>query len=145
MATIGPVGDLDPARVRTAFDISLLRGVVRTPYAYKPGQGLVSDLALGPPEISDDSRRVELTLREGVRFAPPVDREVVADDIVYAIERGFTPAVDSNAARLYFEDIAGVDEFAAGDADSISGIETPDDHTVVFTLDVPRGARWHRR
>ena len=139
VATIGPVGDLDPARVRTAFDISLLRGVVRTPYAYKPGQGLVSDLALGPPEISDDSRRVELTLREGVRFAPPVDREVVADDIVYAIERGFTPAVDSNAARLYFEDIEGVDEFAAGEADSISGIETPDDHTVVFTLDVPEG------
>jgi peptide/nickel transport system substrate-binding protein len=139
VATIAPVGELDPARVRTAFDISILRGVVRTPYAYKPGQGLVSDLALGPPQISDDSRQVEITLREGVRFAPPVDREVVADDIAYAIERGFTDAVDSNAARLYFAEIEGVDEFVAGDAASISGIETPDDYTVVFRLQVPEG------
>jgi len=134
---INQIGDLDPARLETAFDASLLHATLRTPYAFQPERGIVSDLALGPAEISEDSTRLELTLRPDVRFGPPVDREVTADDFAYAIERSFLPSVDSPYARYYFRSIEGVGRFRRGKADTISGLQTPDDETLVMSLEAP--------
>ncbi len=131
------VGDLDPARVSTAFGASLLHATLRTPYAFQPDQGIVSDLALGPAEISDDSTRLELTVRPDVRFAPPVDRTVTSDDFAYAIERGFLPSVDSPYAAYYFKTISGVRAFRGGETETISGLKTPDDETLVIELTAP--------
>jgi peptide/nickel transport system substrate-binding protein len=135
--SIDPVGELDPAEVQTAFAASLLRATDRTPYAFEPLRGIVPDLALGPPQISNDSRRLEIKIRAGVRFGPPVDRPVTADDIAYGIERGFLPSVGSGFAKLYFHSIKGVAAFRAGTANRISGLQTPDDHTLVFNLKQP--------
>jgi peptide/nickel transport system substrate-binding protein len=137
VVSVSPIGELDPARVQTAFAVSMLHAVQRTPYASQPRRGVVPDLALGPAEISNDSRRLEITLRTGVHFAPPVNREVTSADIAYAIERGFLPSVDSDFAKLYFSDIEGVKAFRAGRTNHIAGLETPDDHTLVIVLDQP--------
>lgn len=134
---VKPLGDLDPSRHSTAFDASLLHATVRTPYAFQPGRGIVPDLALGPPEISDDSTRLELTLRPDVSFGPPVDRKVTADDFVYAIERGFLPSVDSPYAQYYLRKIRGLHAFREGKAKSISGLRAPDDDTLVIDLADP--------
>ena len=134
---IKPVGELDPARVVTPFGITLLRAALRTPYAVEPGRGIVSDLALGPPQISTDSTRLELTLRPDIQFAPPVGRRVTSDDFAYAIERGFLPSVDSRIATIYFRSIRGTGAFRKGNADSISGLQTPDDETLVIELKRP--------
>src|SRR6185503_13325708 len=40
---------------------------------------------------------------------------------------------------FHYSAIAGFDEYAAGDADSISGLEAPDDHTLVVTTTEPTG------
>jgi hypothetical protein len=74
--------DLDPARINDVYGTMIARAVHRTPYAFRPdrGAGAHPDLAEGTPEISDDSRRVTITVRSGVHFSPPVDREVTARD-----------------------------------------------------------------
>jgi peptide/nickel transport system substrate-binding protein len=135
--SVNPIGQLDPARVQTAFAVSLLGAVQRTPYAFEPRRGMVPDLALGPAEISNDSRRLEITLRAGVHFAPPVNREVTSADVAYGIERGFLPSVDSDFAKLYFGDIEGIHAFRTRKTSQVAGLQTPDDHTLVIVLNQP--------
>lgn len=98
------------------------------------------DLAAEQPEISDDLKTVTFTLRDGVMFSPPVDREVTSADVKYAIERTLLPGVENAYTSSYMNLIEGFDDAekqVAGDdtvAPDISGIETPDDKTVVFNL-----------
>jgi ABC-type transport system substrate-binding protein len=72
--------DLDPARINDVYGTMIARAVHRTPYTFRPDreEGAQPDLAEGTPEISDDSRRVRITIRSGVHFSPPVNREVTA-------------------------------------------------------------------
>src|SRR5436190_21384023 len=74
--------DLDPARINDVYGTMIARAVDRTPYTFRPDRESApqADLAEGTPEISDDSRRVRITIRSGVRFSPPVNREVTARD-----------------------------------------------------------------
>jgi peptide/nickel transport system substrate-binding protein len=77
---------------------------------------------------------VTITVRSGVHFSPPVDREITARDVAYGIARGFLPGVDSPAGKLYFEDVEGVADVAAGRTTLPSGLQTPDDHTLEIRL-----------
>jgi peptide/nickel transport system substrate-binding protein len=98
------------------------------------------DLAAEEPEISDDLKTVTFTLRDGVMFSPPVDREVTSADVKYAIERTLLPGVENAYTASYMDLIEGFPEAqkAVEEDDSvapdISGIETPDDQTIVFNL-----------
>ena len=84
--------DLDPARINDVYGTMIARAVDRTPYTFRPDrEGPQPDLAEGTPEISDDSRQVTITIRSGVHFSPPVNREVTARDVAYGIARGFLP------------------------------------------------------
>ena len=100
--------------------------------------GITPDLAAGEPEISDGGRTLTVRIRRGVRFSPPVGREVVADDVRYGLERGFSSQVASPYAGIYLADLVGAREALAGRARRIRGIETPDDHTLRFRLTAPR-------
>jgi peptide/nickel transport system substrate-binding protein len=132
--------DLDPARIDDVYGTMIARAVDRTPYAFRPDRdGPQPDLAEGTPEISDDSKQVTVTIRSGVHFSPPVNREVTARDVAYGIARGFLPGVDSPAAQLYFADVKGVAAVAAGRRMLPSGLETPDDHTLEIRLNAPTG------
>jgi peptide/nickel transport system substrate-binding protein len=82
---------------------------------------------------------VTITIRSGVHFSPPVNREVTARDVAYGIARGFLPAVNSPAAHLYFADVEGVAEVAAGRRTLPSGLRTPDDNTLDIRLRAPTG------
>jgi peptide/nickel transport system substrate-binding protein len=133
--------DLDPARINDVYGTMIARAVDRTPYTFRPDLdgGPQPDLAEGTPEISDDSRQVTITIRSGVHFSPPVNREVTARDVAYGIARGFLPGVDSPAAQLYFGDVKGVAAVAAGRRTLPSGLRTPDDHTLEIHLRAPTG------
>jgi peptide/nickel transport system substrate-binding protein len=133
--------DLDPARINDVYGTMIARAVHRTPYAFRPDrdEGAQPDLAKGTPEISDDSRRVTITIRSGVHFSAPVDREVTARDVAYGIARGFRPGVDSPAGKLYFADVEGVADVAAGRRAIPSGLRTPDDRTLEIRLRAPTG------
>jgi peptide/nickel transport system substrate-binding protein len=135
--------DLDPARIDDVYGTMISRAVDRTPYTFRPDRGgglqLEPDLAEGTPEISDDSRQVTITIRSGVRFSSPVNREVTARDVAYGIARGFLPSVDSPPAHLYFADVEGVADVAAGRRMLPSGLRTPDDSTLQIHLSAPTG------
>ena len=68
-----------------------------------------------------------------------MNREVTARDVAYGIARGFLPGVDSPAARLYFSDVEGVADVAAGRRTLPSGLRTPDDNTLEIRLRAPTG------
>jgi peptide/nickel transport system substrate-binding protein len=133
--------DLDPARINDVYGTMIARAVHRTPYTFRPDreEGAQPDLAEGTPEISDDSRRVRITIRSGVHFSPPVNREVTARDVAYGIARGFLPGVDSPPGKLYFADVEGVADVAAGRCTLPSGLRTPDDRTLEIRLREPTG------
>ena len=95
----------------------------------------VPDLADGPYQLSDDGRTYTFKIRRGVKYAPPVDREVLAKDFVYAIERQLDP--EHRSPNPYSRLIKGVDDFAAGKARRISGLRAEGDHTLHITLDRP--------
>src|SRR3954465_12354614 len=104
-------------------------------YSWKPEDGKtpVPDLATSDPQISSDGKTVTVKIRTGVKFSPPVNREVTSKDVKYAIERGFFNTVQNGYAGAYFGDLEGAKP-GAKPGTQISGIETPDDQTVVFKL-----------
>ncbi len=102
------------------------------------------DLATEEPEVSEDGRTITFTIHDGVRFSPPVDREVTSADVKYAIERSTLPGVLNQYVANYASDIEGYEEAAkeaeanpTGGAPEISGITTPDDTTLEIRLGEP--------
>jgi peptide/nickel transport system substrate-binding protein len=135
------VDALDPGIAYGAADLALLRGMARELYSFDSrleGEAAltpVPDLADGPYQLSRDGRTYTFRIRRGVKYAPPVDREVQAKDFVYAIERQFDP--EHPSPNPYSGLIKGVAQFAAGKAETISGMRAPDSHTLAITLDQP--------
>jgi peptide/nickel transport system substrate-binding protein len=131
----GDVDYVDPGQSYYVFGLMVSTAVNRQLYTYKPGDdhSATPDLATAAPQISRDGRTITVHLRSGVRYAPPVNREVKAADVKYAIERAFSANVPSGYAIAYFKDIAGAPT-TPGRIKDIPGIRTPDDHTLVFKL-----------
>jgi peptide/nickel transport system substrate-binding protein len=104
------------------------------------------DLADGEPQISNDFKTITFKIKDGVRFSPPVDREIRAQDFKYAIERGLLPGVATGYHSSYLGTIVGYDQAVAAAernptvAPNISGITTPDDRTLVIKLAQPTSA-----
>lgn len=95
-------------------------------------------------EVSEDNLTYTFHLRQGVLFHDTGavefedgDREFKASDWVCAAEHSISEDETVSAHPEWLESVVGYDEFLAGDADSVSGIETPDDYTLVLTLKEP--------
>ena len=133
----GDVDYVDPGLDYYTFGYMVQYAVNRTLYSFKPdtSEKPVPDLAAGPPQISADNKTITVKIKPGVRYAPPVNREVTTKDIKYAFERAFSKEVPSGYAGTYFSSIEGTPAKPnTGDPKNISGIQTPDDHTIVFKL-----------
>jgi peptide/nickel transport system substrate-binding protein len=130
---------LDPGYSYYQFDFILDNDLHRTLLRYKPNDTdkPSPDLAASQPQVSDDGKMVTVKIRKGVKFSPPVNREVTSADVKYAMERDFLPAVGNGYAGAYWGDILGVDDYKAGKAKEISGITTPDNQTLVIKLKRP--------
>jgi peptide/nickel transport system substrate-binding protein len=98
------------------------------------GNELVPDLATDMPEISEDGLTYTFTIKDGVMFGPPVSREIVCDDILYAFERIGTEAIVAQYGFYYDNTIEGLADFKAGKADEISGVQCTGDKEIEFTL-----------
>jgi peptide/nickel transport system substrate-binding protein len=133
----GDVDYLDTGQTYYTFGYMVAYSTNRTLYSFKPTDSVhpVPDLATGPPEISADNKTITVHIKPGIKYAPPVNRVVTTKDIKYAFERAFSKEVPSGYAGAYFSSIVGTpDKPNSGDIKPISGIETPDDNTIVFKL-----------
>jgi peptide/nickel transport system substrate-binding protein len=135
----GDVDSIDPGQTYYSGGYMVANVTQRTPLAYEPGRAEARpDLAAEAPAVSADGKTVTVKLRAGVRFSPPVKREVTSADVKYAIERGFFGSVNNPYAPAYFGDVVGA-KLGAKPGTTISGISTPDARTVVFKLRRPTG------
>ena len=118
----------------------LLRGLLGYKHVAGPeGAELIPDLAVDLPEVSNDGLTWTFQLKDGIRFGPPVSREITSQDVLYAFERIATPDLVAQYGFYYLDLIEGMQEFSDGKTETISGIETPNDKTIVFTLTRPSG------
>jgi len=134
---------MDPAKEYYGPSWALLRAMVRTLVTFPPapapeGNRVVPDLATDLPQVSADGLTYTFTLRDGIRFAPPVSREIICADVKAAFDRMFTEA-GTGGYNFYYSVIEGVDEYQKGNAETISGISCPDDKTIIFRLTEPTG------
>jgi ABC-type transport system substrate-binding protein len=129
---------LDPQRPHNTLSpqAALFRCcLVRTLLSYDPsedgGTVLRPDLAAEAPQVSADGLTWTFRLKEGLRYAPPLDQvEITAPDLVRAIRRTALRSVSAGGYKTHYSVIQGYDELARGEADTISGLEVVDDHTL---------------
>jgi peptide/nickel transport system substrate-binding protein len=104
-----------------------------------PGNVLVPDLAQAPPQISSDGLKYTFKLRSGVKWSPPLNREVTSKDVAYAFQRINAAPLVAQYGFWYYTSIKGMDGKAKSADQKVSGIETPDNSTIIFNLKVPTG------
>ena len=102
------------------------------------GNKLVPDLATTVPAPTNGGTTYTFHLKPGVKFGPPVGRQITSKDELYSIERIANPK-DGAEYAFYYSVIAGFDAYRAGKAKTISGIQTPNASTIVFHLTRPTG------
>jgi peptide/nickel transport system substrate-binding protein len=131
---------LDPAIGYDWKNWSVIKSVFDGLMDYKPGTTeLVPDLAESYT-VSDDGLTYTFTLRKGVKFHN--GREMTAADVKYSLERTCNPATQSPGAG-YYGALKGFDDFQAGKAKELSGVQAVDDHTVKIELSRPDSTLLH--
>lgn len=101
------------------------------------------DLITEQPTVSDDGKTITFKIKPGIRYSPPVDREIRAEDFKYAIERALIPGVPNAYVAIYLSSLVGYDEAQAQVEENpttvpdISGIQVPDGRTLVLKLTQP--------
>src|SRR5918995_5684138 len=144
----GDVDYIDPGAQYYQFSYMLSDATQRRLVSWPPDvtDEPQPDLAESEPEISDDDQTITFTIREGVRFSPPVDREVTAADFEYAIERALLPGVPNGYVQAYMSDIDGFDEALEAVkedetvAPDLEGVTAVDDRTLEIQLTAPTAA-----
>lgn len=141
MLAASDVDFLDPGHTYYSLGIQVALATQRPLYGFRPDDlsQQVPDLASGPPAISSDGRTITVRIRRGVRFSPPVDREVVSQDVAYAFHRFFSVNVGGPYSG-YFADLVGAPTKPTKGVHAIRGITTPDAQTIVFRLRRPSAA-----
>ena len=129
---------IDPGIAYYSLDYEVVFATQRPLYSNKPNTSTEAspDMAEGVPVISSDAKTVTVKLKEGIKFSPPVNREVTAEDVAYAIERGDNPNVANPYIHAYFDSVEGI---KTGTGGAVKGITTPNKHEIVFHLTEPKG------
>ncbi|HEU4975363.1 MAG TPA: ABC transporter substrate-binding protein [Baekduia sp.] len=138
MLASSDVDYLDPGHTYYTMGYDVLLPTNRPLYSFTPddAEKPVPDLAESDPQISKDQKTVTVKIKKGIKYAPPVNRAVTSKDVKYAFERFFSANVGGQYPG-YFQGIEGAPTKPTTGVKPISGIETPDDQTVVFHLKDP--------
>ena len=120
--------------------------LLRTLMSYKGvptdqgGADIFPDLASAEPTASEDGLTWTFSIKPGLHYAPPKDDvEITAPDFIRALEREANPKANVGGYSFYYSVIEGFDDFGAGKADTISGLNAPDDQTLEITTTDPIG------
>jgi peptide/nickel transport system substrate-binding protein len=156
LASIGDVDYMDPGQAYSViFSSTVGRATLRTLISYR-GTPLLDrqlvpapDLATALGDHNADNTRFTYHLRPGLEYGKALGgvavpgvtgQPIKTSDIKYAIERLYNPAVGAGYA-FYYDNLIGASRCkrAARYGCQISGIQTPDDNTIVFNLTRPTG------
>jgi peptide/nickel transport system substrate-binding protein len=110
-------------------------------YTHQPGGAgnkTVPDLATSVPKPTNGGKTYTYHIRQGVKFGPPVSRQVTSADVKFAMQR-LANKNDGGEYGFYYTIIKGWDAYNKGTAKSVSGISTPNKSTIVFHLTRPAG------
>jgi peptide/nickel transport system substrate-binding protein len=143
VTTFGNTDGLDPTGEYGIPGWGVLDALNRTLVTFKFAEGaagttLVPDLATEVPQPSADGLTYTFRLKPGIMFGPPLDRPITSKDVAYAFERLDTKPLVAEYGFYYDGVIQGMTG-SAGSPSPISGIETPNDSTVIFHLTHPTG------
>jgi peptide/nickel transport system substrate-binding protein len=129
---------LDPGQTYYTGGFQVIYATQTPLYAPKPdSEEAEPALADGPPEISEDGKSVTVKLKKGIKFGPPVNREIEAKDVKYAFERAATANVP-NQYTTYFNFIEGFPE-KPGKYKEIPGIVIDNPNQITFKLTQAQG------
>ena len=128
---------MDPGQTYYTFGYMIQYAVNRPLYSYSPDEPDTAkpDIADGDPQVSEDNKTITVKIKTGVKFSPPVNREVTSEDVKYAFERAFSANAPSGYASTFFADIVGAPDEPTKGVKPIEGIETPDPQTLVINLE----------
>jgi peptide/nickel transport system substrate-binding protein len=117
--------------------------LIRTLMGYKhmagaAGNEIIADLATEVPTPTNGGKTYTFTLKDNIKFGPPINRDITSQDIAYAFERMASEPLGAQYAFYYEGTIEGF-ALHPGPPTPISGIETPDDKTIIFNLTKPTG------
>ncbi|MBO3761535.1 ABC transporter substrate-binding protein [Ciceribacter sp. L1K22] len=131
---------LDPAIGYDWVNWSMIKSLFSRLVDYEPGTANIVPSLAESFEVAPDGLTYTFKLRKGVKFSN--GRDVVASDVKYSIERAVNPKTQGPGAG-FFGAIAGFDDMMGGSTETLSGIETPDDGTVIFKLSRPDATFLH--
>ena len=121
---------LDPTAEYLASGIGILSNLmVRTLVGYNhvkgaPGNVLVPDSATDLGKISNGGKTYTFKIKQGVKFGPPLNRQVTSADFKFAMERIKDPRIAAGYGFYYNE---------------VKSVSTPDARTIVYNLSKPIG------
>jgi peptide/nickel transport system substrate-binding protein len=127
---------LDPAASYFQIDY-LVEYSTQTPlYMFTPTSPTtpVPLLASGAPIISPDGKTLTVHIKPDWKFGPPLNRDITSKDVEFAFERMFNSNTQNGYATGYFP-IVGANPTTGNKP--ISGIDTPNNTTIVFHLTKP--------
>jgi peptide/nickel transport system substrate-binding protein len=144
ISDFGFTNGFDPTGEYVAVAIDLYGALGRTLVATKhiadaPGNEIFPDLAAAEPEISEDGLTYTFKLKPNLKWGPPLDRNITSKDVAYAFQRINAAPLVAQYGFYYYGTIKGMDGKAKSAEEPISGIETPDDSTIIFNLEKPTG------
>jgi peptide/nickel transport system substrate-binding protein len=132
----------DPTGEYSARGFNLYAPLLRTLVGFRrvggaPGNELQPDLATELPQPADGGLTYTFRLRQGVKWAPPLARDVTSKDVAYAFQRINAAPLVAQYGFYYTGVIKGLDGKAKSAETKVPGIETPDDQTIIFRLAQP--------
>ena len=136
----GELDYIDPGATYYSGAFPMFQSIVRPLYGYLPDKtDITPDLAASMPQISKDNKTITVTIKKGLKFGPPVNREITAADVKYGIERAFKPKLTNGYVGTYFAHVIGFDQVSKGKALHAAGITTKGKYTLVIKLNAPEG------
>ena len=127
-------GVFSPLYYLSGFDGDVINLIYQGMLKYDANSELQPELAKEMPTVSEDGKTVTFKLKKGIKFSDGT--KFTSSDVKYTFTvlsdpsyTGYLSTVPSN--------IEGYEDYYSGKAKEVSGIETPDDYTVVFHLSSP--------
>lgn len=126
---------LDPMRIQDPGSMLIARQLYEGLTAWEPESQEVVPAAAGSWEVTNGGRTFTFAITQGQTFHDGTP--ITSRDFAYAFDR-IAQKDNASAIAYTLERVDGFDEVnGTGDADSLSGIQTPDDYTLVVKLVEP--------